>query len=136
MSINSRNKGSSFERAVASELHLLLGINFKRDLDQYRQRDRGDLIADDEAFPFVIECKRYASGNGCKPAWWAQASKAALEAQKFPAVVFRYDRQPIRVAVSARHAVECITRRKWSAESHLIEIDLEGFAYLCREGMS
>lgn len=136
MRINSRNKGSSFERDIARELHLLLGVSFKRDLDQYREKDRGDLIADSDAFPFVIECKRYANGSGCKPTWWAQANKAALEAQKFPAVIFKYDRKPVRVAVSARHAVECITRRKWSAENHLIEIDIEGFAYLCREGMS
>lgn len=133
---NSRNKGAAFEREIATALELELGIKFKRDLDQYRQADRGDLIADDPAFPFLIECKRYAGGS-FKPAWWAQAYKAALTTGQRPAVIYRFDRQPIRVRVQLRAAMECISRKRWSAEdSHIIEIDLPGFAYLCREGMA
>lgn len=132
---NSRNKGASFEREVANELFLLTGINLKRDLDQYRASDLGDLICDDPTFPFVLECKRYA-GGGFQSAWWAQAYKAALAANKRAAVIYRFDRQPIRVRVQLRAAMECISRNKWSAEDqHLIDLDLEGFAYLIREGM-
>lgn len=36
---NSRNKGAQFERDVARRLYQLLGVNFARDLDQYRQAD-------------------------------------------------------------------------------------------------
>lgn len=132
---NSRNKGAAFEREMAQELHKMLGVNFKRDLDQYRQRDRGDLIAD-RAFPFLIECKRHARG-GFLQAWWDQAYRAALETGQRPAVIYRFDRQPVRVRVQLRAAMECISRGKWSAEDwHIIDIDLEGFAYLCREGMA
>lgn len=133
---NSRNKGASFEREVAQEIYLLTGINLKRDLDQYRASDLGDLICENPAFPFVIECKRRASG-GFQSAWWAQASKAALSAGKRAAVVYRFDRQSTRVRVQLRAAMECISRGRWSAEdAHLIDIDLEGFAYLIREGLA
>lgn len=133
---NSRNKGAAFEREIAQELYRLTGINLKRDLDQYRQSDLGDLICTDPAFPFVIECKRFANG-GFQSAWWAQASKAALSAGKRAVVVYRFDRQPVRVRVQLRAAMECISRGKWSAEDlHLIDIDLEGLAYLIREGMA
>ncbi len=133
---HSRNKGASFEREVAQELHRLLGINFKRDLDQYRERDRGDLICDVDAFRFLIECKRYA-GGGFLAAWWQQAYTAALDAGKRPAVIYKFDRKPIQVRVQLRAAMECISRGRWSAEDrHIIDIDLEGFAYLCREGLA
>lgn len=132
---NSRNKGASFEREIAQELHLRLGINFKRDLDQYRESERGDLIADCP-FPFLIECKRYA-GGGFQSAWWKQAYHAALGTGQRPAVVYRFDRQQTRVRVQLRAAMECISRGKWSAEdSHLIDIDLDGLCYLVREWMN
>jgi len=133
---NSRNKGAGFERKIAAELFDLLGITFQRDLDQYRQRDRGDLIADDPDFPFLIECKKTARVlTACDPAWWQQAERAAMEAGKRPAVIWASDRRAIRVTVRIRDAMECISRGRWSAENHLTETTLEGFAYLCREGM-
>ena len=133
---NSRNKGSAFERDIAKELFLLTGISFRRDLDQYRSSDLGDLICDIQDFPFVLECKRYAKG-GFQAAWWAQASKAALSAGKRPAVIYRFDRQPVRVRLQLRAAMECISRGKWSAEdAHVIDIDLGGLAYLIREGLA
>lgn len=133
---NSRNKGAGFERQIAADLHALLGITFKRDLDQYRQRDRGDLIPDDAAFPFLIECKKTARIlTACDPAWWAQAERAAISEGKRPAVIWASDRRQIRVTIRARDAMECISRGQWSAENHLIETTMDGFAYLCREGM-
>lgn len=132
---NSRNKGAQFEREVAQELYQLLGINFRRDLDQYRERERGDLLADGR-FPFLIECKRYANG-GFQSSWWKQAYRAALVTGQHPAVIYRFDRKPIQVCVQLRSAMECISRNRWSAEDHhLIHIDLEGFAYLAREGLA
>jgi len=133
--VNGRNKGAAFEREVARELHLLLGINFKRDLDQYRQRDRGDLMVN-TPFPFLIECKRYA-GGGFRDEWWRQAYRAALATGQHPAVIYKFDRQPIRVRVQIRAIVECVSRDRWSAEDpHQADISLEGFAYIAREGMA
>jgi len=87
-------------------------------------------------FPFLIECKKTAEAlTQCKPEWWSQAQKAALAAEKRPAVIWASDRRQIRVTVNLKDAMECIARGRWSAEMHLIEIPIEGFAYLCREGM-
>ena len=134
---NSRNKGAQFERKIASELYQLLGITFTRDLEQYRKCDRGDLIPDDPAFPFLIECKKTARVlTACDPAWWDQAHRAALAAGTRPAVIWASDRRDVRVTVTLKDAMECISRGKWSGETHLIELPLEGFAYLCREGMA
>lgn len=131
----SRDKGKRFEREVASALHDLLGIKFARDLSQYQRSDQGDLLADCPDFPFLIECKRRASG-GFENAWWKQAHSAAVGASKMPAVVYRFDHQETRVRVQIRAVMECLTRGKYSAEdSHFADITLEGFAYLCREGM-
>lgn len=135
MGAMSRNKGASFEREMAQELHRLLGINFKRNLDQCREKDLGDLIAD-TPFPFLIECKRYAGGEFQKT-WWKQAYTAAFGSGQHPAVIYRFDRRPVRVRVQLRAAMECLSRHRWSAEdSHIIDVDLEGFAYLCREGLA
>ena len=133
---NSRNKGSAYEREIAQELYRLTGINLKRDLDQYRATDRGDLVCDDPDFPLIIECKRRASG-GFQAAWWQQASRAAVAQNKRAAVIYRFDRQPTRVRVQLRTAMELISGGKWSApDQHLIDIDLDGLAYLIREGVN
>lgn len=133
--VNSRNKGATFERNVARELHLLLGVTFKRDLDQYRQSDRGDLIPDDEDFPFLIECKAFGKPlTTCKPEWWDQARKAAQNAGKRPCVIWKSNHRPVRVTMSSRDVIECIARGHWSAHHHLIDTTLEGFAYVAREG--
>lgn len=131
----SRDKGARFEREIAKELEDQLGIKFKRDLDQYRASNRGDLIADCEGFPFLIETKVRAKGN-FEQAWWEQAYSAALATNQRPAVVYRFDRQKTRVRIEMRAAVECCTRCRWSAESHLIDIDMDCFVHLCREGLA
>ena len=83
--VNGRNKGASFERQLAYELELELGISFKRDLEQYRESEHGDLIPSDESFPFLIEAKRYSKGAvGGAAAWWDQADAAAKRADKLP----------------------------------------------------
>ena len=128
MTINSRNKGSTFERDIARELELLTGIRFKRDIEQYRAADHGDLIPSDPAWPFVLECKRYASGTGCKLEWQAQAGKAAAAEGKLPAVIFKFDRRPVRVSVpfiALGH-----DRAAWA------EINIDDLAYIARELMA
>jgi Holliday junction resolvase len=120
---NSRTKGAQFEREVAKLLLLELGINFKRDLRQYQEADHGDLIPDDPAFPFELELKRYASGpiSGTEK-WWKQVTTAAAKTGKRPALIYKYDRQPIRVVVEMQ-GVRC-------------NISFEDFSYLCREIMA
>ena len=73
--VNGRNKGASFERSIANMLFADLRLNAKRDIEQYRAVDHGDIITDDETWPYVIECKKYmavsitrlaALNGGCK----------------------------------------------------------------------
>lgn len=126
----SRNKGAAFEREIARELCLLTGIGFKRELEQVREAGYGDLTADDPAFPFLIECKRYAAGNGPAQAWIDQAERAAEKAGKLSAVVFRYDRQPVRVSVPMRAICT------GAPDHERAEVSLAGMAYLAREIMA
>ena len=101
--VNSRSKGMGGEREIIAILTDELGgdangLSFKRDIDQYRQSDLGDIICSDPAFPFVIEVKRYRAGYGIQPAWWDQCCNAAKAAGrgKLPLLVYRYDRLPWR----------------------------------------
>ena len=86
---NSRAKGAKWERDLAKMLYLELGITFSRNLEQYRTAEGGDLIPDDDSFPFSIEAKHYATGRGCKKEWWAQSEKAAIAAGKMPCVIYK-----------------------------------------------
>lgn len=131
---NSSNKGASFERRVAADLYRELGIKFERDLDQYRKRDRGDLLADHPNFPFLIECKAHASGTDCRTAWVDQAVKAAENTGQIPVVAYKFDRHPVKFrvpieAIVAAHGGSATTD-KWA------DISLEGFAYLVRETLA
>lgn len=131
---NSRQKGAAFERKVATLLFQETGITFKRDLDQYRERDRGDLIADNIQWPFLLECKAYASGTDCKPAWWLQAVTAAQTAGKYPCVVYKFNNAPIKCRVG----IDAIVRAHngSAVTDKTADITLQGLAYLARELMA
>lgn len=133
--INSRNKGAAYERDIAARLLGLTGITFKRDLEQYRSGERGDLVPDDPAWPFVLELKRYASGTGCKPAWREQATTAANAAHRFPAVIYRFDRRDDRVAVPLE-AIAAAFGEGHIGSTEWAEITIEGLAYLAAEIMA
>lgn len=104
--VNSRVKGSTAEREVAAILFDWLGLTFKRDLEQYRSADRGDLLCDEMDFPAVIEVKRYAKGTQAQPRWWGQVCKASKTAGKWPLLVYRYDRQDWRWRMPAQALVD------------------------------
>ena len=131
MTAKSRNKGARVEREIAQKLDLLLGIRFVRNLEQTRSGG-GDLVADDPAFPFSIEIKARAQGISCLAAWKEQASRAAVMCGKIPAVAFKFDRQPIRVAVP----LACLCNGRCDDPAEWAEITLDGFAYAAREIMA
>lgn len=128
--VNGRNKGSAFERQIAKELFLLTGVGFRRNLEQYRAADNGDLTPDDPAFPFVIECKAYAAGTGCKPAWKDQASKAAKAAGRIPCVVWKYNNRPVTCSVPLTALCPAMPVDQWA------DITLRGLAFLAAEKMA
>lgn len=131
---NSRQKGANFERTVAQELFRETGINFRRDLDQYRERDRGDLLADDDGWPFVIECKARATGADCLGAWEVQAFDAARGTGKHPVVIYKFNNKPIRCRVWIDAVAEAlgthIVAGQW------LETNIQGFAFVAREIMA
>ena len=90
--VNGRQKGAAAEREIAKLLFDELGMTFKRDLEQYRAADHGDLICD-EPFPFVVEVKRYKTGCAPQPAWWDQVCAAAKSAGLLPLLVYKYNHQ-------------------------------------------
>ena len=93
---NSRNKGASFEREIANLLNtdLNLSNSIKRILEQTREKYLPDLILG----RWYIECKRYGSGAEPLEAWWQQVLDATSE-EGIPALVYKFDRRPIKVRV-------------------------------------
>ena len=130
MGAQSRTKGAAFEREVARDLFLLTGVGFARNLEQCRADVLGDLVADDPAFPFVIECKNHATLNGALSKWKAQAVAAATKAERFPAVVYKLNRQPIRVLITMHAILPTLPANEWA------EITLPAFAALAAEVMA
>ena len=135
MTINSRNKGSTFEREIAKDLLLAVGIAFKRELNQYRESEHGDLIADNPAWPFTLELKRYASGTGCKNEWKAQAVAAAEKAGKFPAVIWKFDRLPVRVSLPL-NAIGAGFDASAECPDEWVDMSFDGFCWLASEIMA
>ena len=93
---NSRNKGASFERAVANLLtnDLNLTNSIRRILEQTREKHLPDLILG----RWYLECKRYGSGAEPLDAWWKQVLEATKN-KGIPALVYKFDRRPIKVRV-------------------------------------
>lgn len=128
--VNGRNKGAAFEREVAIMLFDELGVSFKRDLEQYREGLHGDLIPSDPDFPFTLELKRYKDGPiGGQTAWWAQTCAAAEREKKIPALIYKYDRKPIRCVIPMSALTDC-------DDAYLVEMDFEAFCFIAREKMA
>ena len=127
--VNSRNKGAGFEREICRALELDLGVKAKRDIEQYRAADHGDILVDNESWPYVIECKRYAGkGHTFAPSWWEQVEKAAKAVGKEPVLIYKYDRQPITVVMRLEYLM-----KDSALHEEKIRMDWEGFIYVARE---
>ena len=99
---NGRRKGHNFEnelcKMIVDQLGDVIGDQkVKRNLDQYRESDQGDINIDG----WTIEAKRYASnaGGNYKPEWWSQVTAASNANGTEPVLIFKYDRQPIKCVV-------------------------------------
>lgn len=68
------------------------------------------------------------------PAWWRQSKSAAEAHGKFPCVIYKFDRQPIWVAVDW-NAIGSMNGVEYN-EDDLVFMNLESFAFVAREIMS
>lgn len=124
---NGRNKGASWERTVASMIKESLGADVKRDLEQYRSGDRGDLIGLDG---FVIECKRYKMANGghYHQDWWNQVVNAADSQGCQPVLIYKYDRAEPKVVVRLSFLNE-----EYEGKPDTVTISFDTWCMLVRE---
>mgnify|MGYP003127436165 FL=1 len=128
--VNSRHKGATFERDICKNLQLDLNIKgfVKRDIEQYRTADRGDILIEDDSFPYLIECKRYKAGNTYSDAWWQQVERAAENMKKEPVLVYKFDRQPVTVVMRLEHLM-----KDGALHEEKVRMDWEAFCYIARE---
>ena len=93
--INGRSKGHNFENSLIKKFQDEFGEcanHLKRNLEQYQTAGKADI----EFHNLMIEAKRYASGHWYKPEWWEQAKTSAGD-DYIPVLIYKYDRQPIRM---------------------------------------
>lgn len=127
MPINSRQKGAAAERDVANILKDHLGIEVKRNLDQWRSGGY-DLVGV-EGFAIEVKIAKTPLINQ----WWEQAKTQAADAGLIPALFWRVDRKPWRVVVPLYALNNTLTLAdcwKWTAE-----ISPEAFCMLARENV-
>ena len=125
----SRSKGARFEREVARAIREALGVELKRELDQYQERGLGDLRGWDGV---LVECKRYADATtGQVDAWWDETIAEADAAKRAPVLIYRLDRKPVRV----RLALGDIMPSFFGTAEHNspIEVDFDTFVAIARE---
>ena len=138
--VNPRTKGSQYERDVCKRLHLELGLEFRRVLDQWAEAGLPDLTCEDDAFPFVIECKRYKQGSTfASPAHWDQICVAATKAGKIPALVYKFDRLPERWRVPIEALAMLATFERQMGDGYdwkyAVEMTFDDFCMVARELM-
>jgi len=97
-----RQRGSEGERELATLLSDALGIVVQRRLGQ--ERDSG---GDLHVGHYSVECKR-RKRLGQFYAWWAQAEKAAVKADKIPLLAFRADGKDWIVAFRLPDAINLL----------------------------
>jgi hypothetical protein len=133
--VNSRDKGTRGEYAVIKLIEELLGIKLKRDVEQYRQADRGDLIlAEDADWPFCVEVKSYSGLSVThRPAWWQQVAKASAAHGLIPVLFYKFDRYEWRVVMKANTVSFALGGTLDHDDDILLTTDTDGFAYLARE---
>lgn len=131
MSKMSRTKGQRGEREFFGLLSEELGTCVRRNVDQARNGGADGI----EVPGWAIEVKRVESGF--QSAWWEQAQSQAEVMHRCPALAYRASRQPWRVRVLMRDAVECLSA--WPCVEGFgaawVETNVATFAMLVRESV-
>ena len=99
MPVNSRAKGANFEREIGNLLVQDLGLNnpVKRILEQTRTKELPDLMMG----RWCIECKRYGDGSEPSGDRWNQVLAASSNDNQIPALVYKFNRKPLKVRILA-----------------------------------
>ena len=138
--VNSYKKGQRGEAAVIHSYFDNMNVRLKRDLDQTRYAEKGDLLPDgDFDWPFTIEVKSYSDKTASvmhKPQWWAQVTTAAKAASKMPVLWYKYDRRPWRVVMKMNNVSFALGGTLNHEDDHLFTMDEDACFYLSREILS
>ncbi len=99
MPVNSRAKGANFEREIGNLLVQDLDLRnpVKRILEQTRTKELPDLMMG----RWCIECKRYGDGSEPSDDWWNQVLTASSKDNQIPALVYKFNRKPLKVRILA-----------------------------------
>jgi Holliday junction resolvase len=131
MSKMQRSKGQRGEREFFGLLSEQLGTCVRRNVDQARNGGADGI----EVPGWAVEVKRQESGF--QSAWWEQAQRQAEVAHCSPALAYRASRQPWRVRVLMRDAVEALSA--WPCVEGFgaawVEMDVPTFALIVRESV-
>ena len=94
MPVNSRAKGANFEREIGNLLVQDLNLTnpVKRILEQTRTKELPDL----RLGRWCIECKRYGDGGEPPKDWWEQVLRSCSEESLMPALIYKFNRRPIK----------------------------------------
>jgi hypothetical protein len=127
----SRSKGQRGEREFFAILSEQLGTCVRRNVDQARNGGADGI----EVPGWAVEVKRVESGF--QSAWWEQAIGQAEVSNRAPALAYRASRQPWRVRVYMRDAVESLS--SWPCVEGFgaawVEMDVPTFALIVRESV-
>ena len=128
MPVNSRAKGANFEREIGNLLVQDLNLTnpVKRILEQTRTKELPDL----RLGRWCIECKRYGDGGEPPKEWWAQVLRSCSEESLMPALIYKFNRRPIKVRLLASSLNPAIQNKLITVDllwDDFIEIILELF---------
>tara|TARA_B100000768_G_scaffold164731_1_gene166839 strand:- start:4579 stop:5004 length:426 start_codon:yes stop_codon:yes gene_type:complete len=126
--VNSRAKGANFEREIGNllvqDLNLINPV--KRILEQTRTKELPDL----RLGRWCIECKRYGDGGEPPKEWWEQVLRSCSAESLMPALIYKFNRRPIKVRLLASSINPAIQNKLITVDllwDDFIEIILELF---------
>ena len=128
MPVNSRAKGANFEREIGNLLVQDLNLTnpVKRILEQTRTKELPDL----RLGRWCIECKRYGDGGEPPKEWWEQVLRSCSQESLMPALIYKFNRRPIKVRLLASSLNPAIQNKLITVDllwDDFIEIILELF---------
>ena len=128
MPVNSRAKGANFEREIGNllvqDLNLINPV--KRILEQTRTKELPDL----RLGRWCTECKRYGDGGEPPKEWWEQVLRSCSAESLMPALIYKFNRRPIKVRLLASSINPAIQNKLITVDllwDDFIEIILELF---------